>query len=93
MGGLPGNGYRTNINNAGNCRFNPRVTCFNSGQRGHYSDLCSNSRVSLLEQQQIRDQVRLECIPIDQGLRQTIQVIEPPLSGANTMELRLRTIM
>jgi len=36
---------------ANNRRYNSRVTCFNSGIRGHYSDTCTNQPLTSYEQQ------------------------------------------
>ena len=38
-------------------RPNMRVTCFNCGLRGHYSDSCTNPPVSAYEQQQVHDTI------------------------------------
>ncbi|RPB04124.1 hypothetical protein L873DRAFT_1938362 [Choiromyces venosus 120613-1] len=43
-----------------NHRRNLHITCFNCGQRGHYSDTCHNTLVLSYEQQSIRDTVHQE---------------------------------
>ncbi|KAG0134935.1 hypothetical protein HOY82DRAFT_537153 [Tuber indicum] len=53
-----GRGSRLSYTGAVNRRVNNRVTCFNCGQRGHYSDTCGNPAVSAFEQQQIQEKIR-----------------------------------
>lgn len=75
-------------------RSNPRVTCFNCGIRGHYSDSCTSQPLTSYKQQQVRDRIRRERELSDPEFRSPEQRIEqPPLSGANTVELAPRTIL
>jgi len=77
-----------------NRKNNPRVTCFNCGVRGHYSDSCTNTPATAYEQQQIRDRVRREREQVEYDNRLSERrTIEPPLSGANTIEITPRAIL
>ncbi|KAG0135105.1 hypothetical protein HOY82DRAFT_537036 [Tuber indicum] len=84
--GQPGGG--TNLR-----RGNPRVTCFNCGIRGHYSDMCANPPVSSFEQQQIRDRIRREREVPDSNYRIHDRPRDPPLSGANAIDINPRTVV
>jgi len=77
-----------------NRRNNPRVTCFNCGVRGHYSDSCTHTPATAYEQQQIRDRVHREREQVEYDNRVSERrTIEPPLSGANTIEITPRAIL
>jgi len=76
-----------------NRRANSRITCFNCGQRGHYSDMCSNPPVSSFEQQQLRDRLRRERDQNDMEYLQPDRRLEPPATGANKIELTPRMIL
>lgn len=81
-------------NGANNRRGNPRVTCFNCGARGHYSDTCTNPPLTSHEQQGIRDRIRRERdLQQQQDYRTPLTSPLPPLSGANATELTPRTIL
>lgn len=81
-------------NGANNRRGNPRVTCFNCGIRGHYSDTCTNQPLTAHEQQGIRERIRRERdLQQPQDYRTSVTSPLPPLSGANTTELIPRTIL
>ncbi|KAG0127110.1 hypothetical protein HOY82DRAFT_542186 [Tuber indicum] len=84
--GQPGGG--TNLR-----RGNPRVTCFNCGIRGHYSDMCANPPVSSYEQQQIRDRIRREREVPDSNYRIPDRPLDLPLSGANAIDINPRTVV
>ncbi|KAG0130026.1 hypothetical protein HOY82DRAFT_610018 [Tuber indicum] len=84
--GQPGGG--TNLR-----RGNPRVTCFNCGIRGHYSDMCTNPPVSSFEQQQIRERIRREREVPDSNYRIPDRPLDPPLSGANAIDINPRTVV
>ena len=77
-----------------NRRNNSRVPSFNCGVHGHCSDRCTHTPATAYEQQQIRDQVRRER---EQGEYDNCvserRTIEPPLSGANTVEITPRVIL
>src|SRR5205807_10599946 len=76
-------------------RPNMRVTCFNCGLRGHYSDSCTNPPVSAYEQQQVRDTIRREREQQDRELflHKTDRRQQPPASGANTTGLAPRSLL
>ena len=93
MGRMPRQPFSSS-NGANNRRGNPRVTCFNCGARGHYSDTCTNQPLTAHEQQGIRDRIRQERDSQQQQDYQTSPVSQlPSLSGANATELTPRTIL
>jgi len=74
-------------------RNNNRVTCFNCGIRGHYSDACTNQPLTSYEQQQVRDRIHHEREQTEQEFRTPEHHSEPTLSGANTVEITPRAIL
>jgi len=92
-----GRSSRTQYSGQGNFnsnrRNNARVTCFNCGTRGHYSDRCTNQPLTSYEQQQVRDRVRRERDQQEQEFRTSERRWEPPLSGANAIEVTSRAIL
>jgi len=86
-----GRGSRLPISSAGNPannrRPNPRVTCFNCGNRGHYSDTCVNQPLSAYEQQEVRERICREREPTMQEFGRPDTNLAPPLSGSNSLEI------
>ena len=94
IGRLPRNQYGGQGSFGSTRRSNPRITCFNCGIRGYYSDGCPNQPLTAYEQQQVRDRVRREREQSEQEFRPSERRLEPsPLSGANTVEVTPRTIL
>ncbi|KAG0124171.1 hypothetical protein HOY82DRAFT_618235 [Tuber indicum] len=79
----------------GSRRPSPRITCFNCGLRGHYSDACNNPPISTFEQQRIRDAARYEREQREHefGYCGTDRTQLPPLTGANTTEVSPRSMI
>jgi len=78
---------------ASNRRTNPRVTCFNCGTRGHYSDTCMNQPLTTYEQQDIRERIRKERELNHADYRHPEPIQPPPLSGSNAIAITQRSIM
>ena len=91
---MMGRGSRLPFSSAGNPannrRPNPRVTCFNCGNRGHYSDTCVNQPLSAYEQQEVRERIRRERELTMQEFRRPDTNQAPPLSGSNSIEIASR---
>ena len=88
IGRMPRSQYSGQGSFSSNRRSNPRITCFNCGICGHYSDGCSNQPFISYKQQQVRDRVRQEREQSEQEFRSSERRLEPPpLSGANTVEV------
>jgi len=77
----------------GNSRGNLRVTCFNCGTRGHYTDTCTNQPLSPLEQQNLRDRIRRERDSYRTDYRYPGSQQGVPLTGANNTDIRPRAIL
>ena len=93
IGRIPPNQNRSTMGWMGNRRSNPRITCFNCGVRGHYSDTCTNPTVSQFEQQQIRDRIRREREQSEPEFRPMDRRLDSPLTGANATEVVPRAIL
>jgi len=79
-----------------NRRNNSRVTCFNCGVHGHYSDSGTHTPATAYEQQQIRDQVRREreqAEYYDNNRVSERRTIELPVSGTNTIEITPQALL
>ena len=94
IGRIPRNQYSGQGSFSSARRGNLRITCFNCGMRGHYSDGCTNQPLTSYEQQQVRDRVRREREQSEQEFRSPERRQElSPLSGANTVEVTPRAIL
>jgi len=78
---------------ASNRRTNPRVTCFNCGNRGHYSDTCMNQPLTTYEEQEIGERIRKERELNHAVYRHSEPIQPPPLSGSNAIAITQRSIM
>jgi len=76
-----------------NWTINARITCFNSRLRRHYSDMCTNSALSIYEEQQIRGRLSREREQSEADYRASERHLDSPLSGSNAIEVIPHTFL
>jgi len=84
---IPSSGTRNNGT------INARITCFNSRLRRQYSDMCTNSALSIYEEQQIRGRLSRERAQSEAGYRASERHQDSPLSGSNAIEVIPHTFL